>query len=194
MEASLESGETRSPNFKDFPFHSAFPKFRGWWTSPSGDVQWMGRLISRNVVKVSILSQIIISSFIFLLPINFPLICQALSLSWKLEIKRHPKKFSTVLNPGVPQASVLGHLYSYLYSFPEGITNHLLTLSFLFKISHLLWGPDSYFWLPLDVTKEFFWNQLKIIRINLLAFPWSRFSFWIQFSFNRTIALSSFQT
>ena len=49
-------------------------------------------------------------------------------------------------------------------------SNHPLPLSSLFKISPLLVASDSYFWLSLDFTKEFcFWDQLKIIRTDLLC-------------------------
>jgi len=78
-------------------------------------------------------------------------------------------------------------------------SNLPLTLSSLFKISLLL-ASDSYFWLSLDFTKEFcFWDQLKIIRTNLLCILMKQdffvvVFFWIQFLFNGLTALSSSQT
>lgn len=61
---------------------------------------------------------------------------------------------------------------------------HLLILHSLLRIPPLFWALDSYFWCPWMLPWKFFEISSKSSGQIYFAFSWSRFSFWIRFSFN----------
>lgn len=125
--------------------------------------------------------------FYFILSVNFPFICQALNLRqeyWEEktseEILPHSEFCcSTGFCPWLPLLSIyILTQFSLRCHIPPIHCKHS---PWYFKILPLFCAPDSYFWLPLDITKEFFFSSKSSEQIYF-ALSWTRFSFWIPFS------------